>query len=201
MRGTVKGEAAIWFRTHVPVPLRWALVAAVAGETLLGSLPAMLPWEMGHPPHWGLLLPLITVAVCVTMLHSGFGPLEFPHRRHWRTARFGWCLLAALVATVPGLWCVDGLDLSGSVRNRLAFFSLACASSLLVPATLSAVLPTLIMLVSMMMAAGSATPEATAFLLRKEATAAELLGAGAVTLLVAAAYGRYYPPRWARRTA
>ncbi|MDO5736921.1 MAG: hypothetical protein Q4P15_10650 [Propionibacteriaceae bacterium] len=200
MRGTVKGEAAIWFRTHVPVPLRWAMVAAVAAETLLGSLPAILPWNMGHPAHWGLLLPLITIAVCVTMLHSGFGPLEFPHRRHWRTARFGWCLLAALVATVPGLWCVDGLDLSGSVRNRLAFFSLACLSSLIVPATLSAVLPTLVMLVSMMMAAASPSPETAVFLLREHASIAELTGVTAVVLLVAAAYGLSYPPRWARRT-
>lgn len=186
-----------WVGVHVPTPLLCLFACAVLVEMALGHLPAMLPWAPDADLRWGLMLPLVTIAALVTMLHSGLGMFERSERTGWRVARAAWCLFLAAVACAPAPFTVDGLETSGSLRNRIVMFSLAVLGSMVLPATLSVLAPAVLMMVSMLAAGASESPSVLGLLLLPDATAAPLTAALGLLVTAVAAYAMGYPPRWA----
>lgn len=190
---------AAWARVHAPPPLVGVFLAAIAAETLLGDLPAMIPWAGHVDVRWGLLLPLVSIAACATALHSGMGVLEYPHRRRWRLVRAAWGLGLAVIAAAPAAWCHAGFSVSAALRNRLAIYALTCAGSLVVPVTLAILVPTVIVLVSMLVGGGG-VPLSEIWLLNPHAGHVDLALAAAAVVGAAVAYAALSPPRWARLT-
>ncbi|WP_282005952.1 hypothetical protein [Propioniciclava sinopodophylli] len=143
------------------------------------------------------MLPLVTVASLVTMMHSGLGGFEYSSRTEWRGIRALWCLLLVTVASAPAPFILDGLETSGSLRNRVVFASLAVMGSMIVPATLSVLTPAVLMMVSMLAAGASESPAFLGALLRPSATTADAALAVILLGIAVTTYALGYPPRWA----
>ena len=186
-----------WVGVHAPAPLMLLCLAAVSAELVLGGMPAALPWAPDVDLRWGLMLPLVTVASLVTMMHTGLGGFEHSRRTEWRGTRALWCLLLVTVASAPAPFILDGLETSGSLRNRVVFASLAVIGSMIVPATLSVLTPAVLMMVSMLAAGASESPAFLGALLRPSATTADTALAVILLGIAVTTYALGYPPRWA----
>lgn len=186
-----------WVGVHAPAPLVVAWALACAAELSLGSFPTLLPWAPEIDLRWGLLLPMLTIATVVSMMHSGLAAFERSTARRWRPARAGWCLLLTAFALLPALGTQDGLALDGSLRNRLVCLALAVLASLVMPATLAVLPSTILMLVAMLLAGAADAGARTgpAHLLEPRATPLHWAVAVGVWLLAVGAYAVAYPRR------
>lgn len=185
-----------WCSVHAPAPLVAVMGAAIGAELAWAPLPLLLPWAPDTDLRWGLLLPLVTIACAVSMLHTGLGDLERGSRRQWRGARALWCAFLAVVSCLPAWVSFDGLEVNASIRNRLVLFAVTVGASMMLPSTL-AILPASGLLMGSMLVAGTNPAGTTHVWLMQAAAPASHTALGSGLLLVATlSYAFGYPPRW-----
>lgn len=200
-------DAWLWIRVHAHFPLILIFLASSMVEIAFGTIPVVLPWSPDTDLQWGLLLPLITIASVVNMMHTGLGFFERSHRTGWRGVRAIWCLVLAAVASLPAPFTLDGLTVTGSIRNRVILLAITVIASLVVPATLAILVPTVVMFVAMLFAGAGAglvagaSPIGTVLgsLLQRDCTSSQAAVAGVLLLAAVIAYAFGYPPHWSAK--
>ena len=167
------------------------LVITVICELTLGHLPAAIPGVSNFDTRWGLILPLITTELIVSMQYSGLKPFEKSSSVLNQDMRLIWFITLLIVDCLPALFVVDNLSVAASLRNRILIYALASLCALIMPVALSILPVTIYLLLSLLFKGAQLNLFITNMLTDNYVTPTQVICACALVLFVLTLYTRH----------